>query len=351
MLNAGNELVAEEGGAGRWPESLTSAAPTSARWSPSSGAEQLEPARRLAAALRDTAAEICSGRAEGVAVQEARTRLRLGEATARRYVERLRRDDEGLVTHAGVPVDGAEDARGPAPALAADRGRRCRPVGACAGAVGGSGRLGVRGLMRRRPRQLDPAASDDCLRQHAGPVRDASDAGRDRARPRRTSRAGGAGGRRLLPRLRAQPTAVGHGLRLARPGAHHAAHPAGRGRSPRPRPRSCGTRSTLGITRGLAGFFFGAAFPSSLIYVGDTVPAARRQREITRLMVGVALGTALASLGAGVVADVLSWRVAFVATGFAALLLAVLLRGLPRPVMSRRHANVWAPSPPSLGRP
>jgi MFS family permease len=100
---------------------------------------------------------------------------------------------------------------------------------------------------------------------------------------------------------------------------------------------------SLGITRGLAGGFFGAAFPSSLIYVGDTVPAVRRQREITRLMVGVALGTALASLGAGVVAATLSWRVAFVATGAAALVLTVLLRSLPRPVVSRSHASLWSP--------
>ena len=55
----------------------------------------------------------------------------------------------------------------------------------------------------------------------------------------------------------------------------------------------------LGVARGLTGGFFGAAYPSSLIYLGDTVPASRRQRDIARLMVGVALGTAAASVGAG----------------------------------------------------
>src|SRR3954469_17342703 len=58
----------------------------------------------------------------------------------------------------------------------------------------------------------------------------------------------------------------------------------------------------LGLTRGVAGGFFGAVYPSSLIYLGDTVPAERRQRDVARLMVGVAVGTALASLGAA------SWR-------------------------------------------
>ena len=68
----------------------------------------------------------------------------------------------------------------------------------------------------------------------------------------------------------------------------------------------------LGVARGLTGGFFGAAYPSSLIYLGDTVPASRRQRDIARLMVGVALGTAAASVGAGALVDVASWRVAFV---------------------------------------
>jgi predicted MFS family arabinose efflux permease len=87
----------------------------------------------------------------------------------------------------------------------------------------------------------------------------------------------------------------------------------------------------LGVTRGVAGAFFGAAYPASLIYIGDTVPMERRQPEVTRLMVGVALGTAAASVGAGVVAELLSWRVAFVVTGVAALVLVPVLRRLPEP--------------------
>ncbi|MDI6912281.1 MFS transporter [Nocardioides sp.] len=96
---------------------------------------------------------------------------------------------------------------------------------------------------------------------------------------------------------------------------------------------------SLGVTRGLAGGFFGAAYPSSLIYLGDTVPAASRQRDIARLMVGVAMGTALASVGAGVLADAVSWRVAFVVTGVASLLMTWALRGLPEPEAHGRPAS------------
>ncbi|WP_412515966.1 MFS transporter [Actinomadura madurae] len=100
---------------------------------------------------------------------------------------------------------------------------------------------------------------------------------------------------------------------------------------------------TLGITRGLTGACFGAAIPASLVYVGDTVPAARRQPEIARLMTGVAAGTALASAGAGAVAEFAGWRPAFLVTGAAALLLVPALRRLPEPPLVRAGAGVLAP--------
>lgn len=100
---------------------------------------------------------------------------------------------------------------------------------------------------------------------------------------------------------------------------------------------------SLGLTRGLAGGFFGAAYPATLIYLGDTVPAASRQRFIARLMVGVAMGTALASVGAGVLADVATWRVAFLITGLASLVLCWTLRRLPEPELQRRPTTLLAP--------
>ena len=90
----------------------------------------------------------------------------------------------------------------------------------------------------------------------------------------------------------------------------------------------------LGVLRGLAGGFFGAAYPSALIYLGDTVAPALRQKAITGLMVGVAVGTAAASAGAGLLADVATWRLPFLLTGSAALVLSVLLARLPEPALS-----------------
>jgi MFS family permease len=100
---------------------------------------------------------------------------------------------------------------------------------------------------------------------------------------------------------------------------------------------------TLGICRGVAGGFFAAAYPAGLIYLGDTVPADRRQRDVTRLMVGVALGTGLASVGAGLLAEVWTWRAAFVITGVAALVLAVVLRRLEELPRTRAHRTVLTP--------
>lgn len=104
-----------------------------------------------------------------------------------------------------------------------------------------------------------------------------------------------------------------------------------------------GSPLALGIARGLAGGFFGAAYPSSLIYLGDTVPAAVRQRAIARLMVGVALGTALASVGGGILADAVSWRIAFVVTGVGSFSLVWALRGLPEPEIGYRPASLVEP--------
>jgi MFS family permease len=105
----------------------------------------------------------------------------------------------------------------------------------------------------------------------------------------------------------------------------------------------CGTALSLGIARGLTGACFSAAIPASLIYIGDTVPADRRQPEVTRLMAGVALGTGLASVGAGTLAEFTSWRLVFVLTGLVALVLIVTLGRLVQPPMVRVHAGVFTP--------
>jgi MFS family permease len=104
-----------------------------------------------------------------------------------------------------------------------------------------------------------------------------------------------------------------------------------------------GTVLQLGVARVLAGACFSAAIPGTLVYVGDTVPAHRRQRDITDLMAGVAVGTALAAVGAGFVAEHVGWQAAFVTTGITAAVLAVVLDRLPRPPLTRSHRNLLAP--------
>ncbi len=84
-------------------------------------------------------------------------------------------------------------------------------------------------------------------------------------------------------------------------------------------------------SRGITGACFAAAVPGALMYVGDTVPVARRQAPLTDLMTGAALGIALATAGAGIVGDHLSWRIAFAAPAVLAGVLVVLLRRVPEP--------------------
>ena len=74
-----------------------------------------------------------------------------------------------------------------------------------------------------------------------------------------------------------------------------------------------------------------ALIPAALVYVGDTWPAAVRQRPMSDLLAATALGTAVATAGAGVLADVVGWRAVFATTAAAAALLSVALRALPEP--------------------
>lgn len=84
-------------------------------------------------------------------------------------------------------------------------------------------------------------------------------------------------------------------------------------------------------SRGITGACFAAAVPGALMYVGDTVPLERRQAPMTDLMTGAALGIALATAGAGIVGDHLSWRVAFAAPAVLAAVLVVLLGRVAEP--------------------
>lgn len=92
------------------------------------------------------------------------------------------------------------------------------------------------------------------------------------------------------------------------------------------------TVEVLVLARLVAGGAFAAAVPAGIIYIGDTVPAARRHGPLTDLMTATALGMAAATLVGAALADLLSWRVGFAIPAASALLLVLLLRRLPEPV-------------------
>jgi ABC-type nitrate/sulfonate/bicarbonate transport system substrate-binding protein len=103
MLNAGNELHAEAAGCVRLAGVTEHFAPYLGTVVAVVGDRHLETARLLAGALTETCAEVLAGSLDDEAAGAARRRLGLDESLARRYVDRLRSPDEGLV------ADGALD--------------------------------------------------------------------------------------------------------------------------------------------------------------------------------------------------------------------------------------------------
>ena len=105
MLNAGNELVAEEAGCVRLASVADVCAPYLGTVTAVAGASRLAGARALGEALAATIADIRSGAVDDLAVDPAAARLDVSPALARRYVARLRDDREGLLP--GAVVDPA----------------------------------------------------------------------------------------------------------------------------------------------------------------------------------------------------------------------------------------------------
>ena len=83
--------------------------------------------------------------------------------------------------------------------------------------------------------------------------------------------------------------------------------------------------------RALTGAFFGAIIPTSLTYIGDTADETHRQPALSDLMASVAVGTALATAAAGVLAQLASWRLVFAVPSVLALGCALALGRLPEP--------------------
>jgi predicted MFS family arabinose efflux permease len=95
----------------------------------------------------------------------------------------------------------------------------------------------------------------------------------------------------------------------------------------------------LGITRTVAGGCFAALIPATLVYVGDMWPPRVRQRPLADVLAASSLGIAVATAGAGVLADLVGWRAVPAVTGVAAAVLWVALRRLPEPDREPATAN------------
>jgi predicted MFS family arabinose efflux permease len=97
----------------------------------------------------------------------------------------------------------------------------------------------------------------------------------------------------------------------------------------------------LVVARGVTGACFAAAIPGALVYIGDTVPVKVRQAPLTDLMTSSAVGMAMATVAAGAIADLTSWRVAFALTAVVAGVLSFVMRGMTEPSLGA-PPPVWA---------
>jgi predicted MFS family arabinose efflux permease len=79
----------------------------------------------------------------------------------------------------------------------------------------------------------------------------------------------------------------------------------------------------------LAGASVCAILPTALVYLGDVVPFNRRHAVIADVLAAVAVGTAAGSLGAGLFAHYLSWRLIFGVIAVLAAGVAVAMGRLP----------------------
>ncbi|MGH3546068.1 MAG: MFS transporter [Mycobacteriales bacterium] len=67
----------------------------------------------------------------------------------------------------------------------------------------------------------------------------------------------------------------------------------------------------LSTARALTGAAFGAVVPAAITFIGDTVATQRRQAALADLIAVMAVGSAVATAAAGVIAEFASWRLLF----------------------------------------
>lgn len=93
--------------------------------------------------------------------------------------------------------------------------------------------------------------------------------------------------------------------------------------------------AVLTVARAATGAFFGAIVPASITYVGDTSDDANRQSSLSDLMAAIAVGTATATAAAGILGQLISWRVVFALSAALALVSLLPLFRLEEPHRDR----------------
>jgi predicted MFS family arabinose efflux permease len=81
--------------------------------------------------------------------------------------------------------------------------------------------------------------------------------------------------------------------------------------------------------RAAAGAASGALLPTTLVYLGDTVPFRFRQQAVSRVLAAAAFGAGAATVAAGMLARWASWRIPLLAFTVLAPVALLISRGLP----------------------
>src|SRR5437879_7480622 len=93
--------------------------------------------------------------------------------------------------------------------------------------------------------------------------------------------------------------------------------------------------TALLVARFITGGIACGVMPTTLVYLADRFAFTVRQQAITNVLVFVALGTAAGTLGAGLTAHVLNWRVYFLIPAAIAVAVAIALRQVPESLVTR----------------
>lgn len=107
----------------------------------------------------------------------------------------------------------------------------------------------------------------------------------------------------------------------------------------------------LVASRAVAGLCFAALIPTSIVYVADAVRGPRQQHALAVLMASSSAGIACATVLAGLLAEVASWRLAFATSAVLAAGLTAVLMSLPEPRREPGRLPLRAQARETLRRP